>query len=57
VGNNLECIGTGGYFLNRTPMPSALRSAIDKWDLKRGSGCWGIKGVGENPCPTRVQVL
>jgi hypothetical protein len=33
VGKSLELIGTGGNFLNRTPMASAIRSTIDKWDL------------------------
>ena len=33
VGKNLEYIGTGENFLNRTPMAYALRSRIDKWDL------------------------
>jgi hypothetical protein len=33
VGKNLEHMGTGGNFLNRTPMAYALRSTIDKWDL------------------------
>jgi hypothetical protein len=31
MGNSLELIGTGGNFLNRTPMAHALRSRIDKW--------------------------
>ena len=26
-------MGTGGKFLNRTPMAYALRTRIDKWDL------------------------
>ena len=26
-------MGTGGKFLNRTPIAYALRSRIDKWDL------------------------
>ena len=30
MGKNLEFIGTGGNFLNRTPMAQALRSAIHK---------------------------
>jgi hypothetical protein len=34
VGNSLEYIGTGEIFLNKTPMAQALRSTIDKWDLK-----------------------
>jgi hypothetical protein len=33
VGKSLEFIGTGGNFLNRTPMAHDLRSRIDKWDL------------------------
>jgi hypothetical protein len=33
VGKSLELIGTGGNFLNRTPMAHALRSRIDKLDL------------------------
>ena len=32
---NLEIIGTGGNFLNTTPMTNTLRSRIDKWDLKK----------------------
>jgi hypothetical protein len=35
VGKSLELIGTGGNFLNRTPMARALRSRSDKWDLMR----------------------
>jgi hypothetical protein len=31
VRKSLELIGTGGNFLNRTPM--ALKSRIDKWDF------------------------
>jgi hypothetical protein len=30
MGNNLECIGTGENFQNRTLMAQALRSTIDK---------------------------
>jgi hypothetical protein len=26
-------MGTGGNFLNRTPVVQALRSTTDKWDL------------------------
>ena len=33
VGTNLEHMGTGEKFLNRTPMAYALRTRIDKWDL------------------------
>ena len=35
VGKSLELIGTGGNFLNRTPMAQALRSRIDRWDLMK----------------------
>ena len=34
VGESLEDMGTGGNFLNRTAMACAVRSRIDKWDLK-----------------------
>jgi hypothetical protein len=33
VGKNLEDIGTGEKFLNRTAMAYAVRSRVDKWDL------------------------
>jgi hypothetical protein len=33
MGKNLMCIGTGEIFLQRTLIPCALRSRIDKWDL------------------------
>ena len=33
VGTNLEHMGTGEKFLNRTPMAYALRTRIGKWDL------------------------
>ena len=33
VGKNLEDIGTGEKFLNRTAMACGVRSRIDKWDL------------------------
>ena len=35
VGKSLELIGTGGNFLNRTPMAHALRSTTDKWNLMK----------------------
>jgi hypothetical protein len=35
VGNSLELIGTGENFLNRTSMAQALRSTINKWDLRK----------------------
>jgi len=33
VRKSLKHIGTGEYFLNRTPMSHALRLKIDKWEL------------------------
>jgi hypothetical protein len=33
VGENLKDMGTRENFLNRTAMPCAVRSGIDKWDL------------------------
>jgi hypothetical protein len=33
VRKSLEDRGTGGKFLNRTPMACAVRARIDKWDL------------------------
>jgi hypothetical protein len=33
MGNNLECMGTGDNFLNRTSTAQALRSTTDTWDL------------------------
>ena len=33
--NNLEIIGRGDNFLNRTPIAQALRSTINKWDLMK----------------------
>jgi hypothetical protein len=35
VGKDLELIGTGGNFLNRTPAAHVLRSRIDKWDFMK----------------------
>jgi phage-related protein len=35
VGKSIEFIGTGGNFLNRTPMTHALTSRIDKWHLMK----------------------
>ena len=33
MGKNLEDMGTGEKFLNRTPMACTVKSRIDKWDL------------------------
>jgi hypothetical protein len=35
--------GTGGKFLNRTPMACAVRSRIDKWDLKKWQSLYKAK--------------
>jgi hypothetical protein len=35
VGKSLELIGTGGNFINTTPVAHALRSRIDKLDLMK----------------------
>jgi hypothetical protein len=35
VVKNLELIGMGGNFLNRTPMAHALRLRIDRWNLMK----------------------
>jgi hypothetical protein len=35
VGESLEHMGTGEKFLNRTPMAYALKSTIDRRDLKK----------------------
>jgi hypothetical protein len=35
MGKSLEDMGTGEKFLNRTAMACAVRSRIDKWDLKK----------------------
>jgi hypothetical protein len=32
-GKSLQLIGTGGNFLNGTPMTNVLRSTNDKWDF------------------------
>jgi hypothetical protein len=45
VGKSLELIGTGGNFLNRTPVAHALRSRIDKWDLKKPESFCKAKGI------------
>jgi len=33
MGKNLEYMGTGENFLNKTPMAYAVRPRIDKWNL------------------------
>jgi hypothetical protein len=44
-GKSLELIGTGGNFLNRTPMAHALRSRIDKWDLIKLESFYKAKDI------------
>jgi hypothetical protein len=40
VGKRLKDMGTGGKFLNTTPMACAVRSRINKWDfIKLQSFC------------------
>jgi hypothetical protein len=51
-GKSLEHIGTGETFLNRTPIPCAVRSRIDKWDLlKLQSFCKGKDTVNKTKWP------
>jgi hypothetical protein len=45
VGKNLELIGTGVNFLNRTPMAHALRSTIDKQDLMKLGSFYKAKDI------------
>jgi hypothetical protein len=33
VGKSLKDVGTGETLLNRTPVPWAVRSRMDKWDI------------------------
>jgi hypothetical protein len=35
VENNLECVGTGDNFLNKTLRAQAVRSTSNKWDLMK----------------------
>jgi hypothetical protein len=42
---SLELIGTGGNFLNRTPVVYALRSRIDKWGLMKLENFCKAKGI------------
>ena len=49
VGKSLELIGTGGNFLNGTPMAHALRSRIDKWDLMKLESFCKAKDIINKP--------
>jgi hypothetical protein len=66
VEKSLKHIGTGGNFLNRTPMAHALKSTIDKWDLmKLENFCrakdmvhktnWQPTDWGKNPHKPHIQ--
>jgi hypothetical protein len=35
VGNDLELVGAGDNFLNRTPLAQALTLTINKWDIMK----------------------
>jgi hypothetical protein len=58
VGNTLEVIGIGKYFLSKTPAAQQLRERMDKWDyMKLKSFCTTKemvsklkRPVGENVC-------
>ena len=45
VGKSLELIGTGGKFLNRTPMAHALRLIIDIWELMKLESFYKAKDI------------
>jgi hypothetical protein len=45
VGKNLKLIGTGGNFLNRTPIAQALSLMIDKWDLMKLESFFKAKDI------------
>ena len=38
VGNNLQFMETGDYFLNKTPVAQTFRVTINKWDLLKLGG-------------------
>ena len=52
VGKNLEHMGTREKFLNRTLVPYALRTRIDKWDLIKLQSSVRKKAlsIGQNGC-------
>ena len=52
VGKCLKDLGTGEKFLNRTAVPCAVRSRIDKWDLiKLQSFCRAIDTINKTKMP------
>jgi hypothetical protein len=54
MGKSLEYVGTGGKFLNRTAMACAVRSRIDKWDLRKlQSFCKAKDTVNKTKRPPR----
>jgi hypothetical protein len=54
VGKSLEDMGTGEKFLNRTAVACAVRSRIDKWDLRKWQSFCKAKGtVNKTKSPPR----
>jgi hypothetical protein len=49
VEKSLKHIGTGGKFLNRTPMAYALISRISKWDLIKSQSFFKAKDTTNRP--------
>lgn len=47
LGNSLECIDTGDYFLNKTLIVQALRSTINKRDLTKPERSWKAENMGK----------
>jgi hypothetical protein len=53
MGKSLKDMGTGGKFLNRTPMACDVRSKINKWNLiKLQSFCKSKDTVNKTKRPT-----
>jgi hypothetical protein len=56
VEKNLEDMGTGGKFMNRTAVVYAVRSRINKWDLiKLQSFCDTKDTVNKTRPPTNLE--
>jgi hypothetical protein len=49
VGKSLKDMCTGENFLNRTAMACAVKSRIDKWDLKKLQRCCKAKDTVNKP--------
>ena len=54
IRKQVQHIGTGNNFLNRTPMPQALRPRIDKWDVMKLESFFKVKDIAnrKNQQPT-----